>query len=174
VRRVAARARRVCSVCTGAYVLGAAGLLDGRRATTHWAHFDEFSNLFPRVRLDQHALFVNEGRCHSSAGISAGIDYTLALIEADLGRRLALEVARSLVVFLKRPGGQAQFSAPLAAEAAAADPDRFAALTQWMLQNLAPCTSSMRVCQFRHLGMNYNFSPIIASALFIFKYLRLR
>lgn len=134
---LARRVPRVASICTGLFPLAATGLLDHGRATTHWAHFDEFSNLFPRVQLDQHALFVNEGRCHSSAGISAGIDYTLALIEADLGRRLALEVARSLVVFLKRPGGQAQFSAPLAAEAAAADPDRFAALTQWMLQNLA-------------------------------------
>lgn len=130
------RVPRVASICTGLFPLAATGLLNHSRATTHWAHFDEFSALFPQVQLDQHALFVREGNYHSSAGVSAGIDYSLSLLESDLGRRLALEVARSLVVFLKRPGGQAQFSAPLAAEAAAEDPDRFAALTQWVMQNL--------------------------------------
>lgn len=130
-------AERVGSICTGAFPLAATGLLGKGRATTHWAHFDEFADLFPGVELDRHALFVDEGPCHSSAGISAGIDYALALVEADLGRKLALEVARGLVVFLKRPGGQAQFSAQLAAEAAAADPDRFAELRQWVAQNLA-------------------------------------
>ena len=131
------RVPRVGSICTGLFPLAATGLLDDGRATTHWAHFDEFAALFPRVRLDPHALFISEGACHSSAGITAGIDYSLALVEADLGRRMALDVARNLVVFLKRPGGQAQFSASLAAEAAANDPDRFAALTEWMMQNLA-------------------------------------
>ncbi len=131
------RAPRVASICTGLFPLAATGLLNQSRATTHWAHFDEFSALFSEVQLDQHALFINEGRFHSSAGISAGIDYSLSILETDLGRSLALEVARNLVVFLKRPGGQAQFSAPLAAEAAADDPNRFAALTQWILQNLA-------------------------------------
>lgn len=132
-----ARVPRIGSICTGLFPLAATGLIDGRRATTHWAHFDEFSALYPRVPLDPHALFVSEGNCHSSAGITAGIDYSLSLVETDLGRRLALEVARNLVVFLKRPGGQAQFSAPLAAQTAAEDPDRFAELTQWIGQNLA-------------------------------------
>lgn len=131
------RAGRVGSICTGAFPLAATGLLDKGRATTHWAHFDEFAGLFPNVELDRHALFVNDGRCHSSAGISAGIDYALALVEADLGRKLALQVAQGLVVFLKRPGGQAQFSAQLAAEAAAPDPDRFSVLAGWMADNLA-------------------------------------
>lgn len=131
------RASRVGSICTGLFPLAAAGMLEHARATTHWAHFDEFSALFPNVRLDRHALFINEGDCHSSAGISAGIDYSLSLVEADLGRSLALQVARNLVVFLKRPGGQAQFSAQLAAETAADDPDRFASLTEWMVHNLA-------------------------------------
>ena len=103
------------SICTGAFLLGRAGLLDDKRATTHWAHFDEFSAQFPLVQLDRHALFIDEGPCHSSAGITAGIDYALSLVEADCGRAVALQVARELVVFLKRPGGQAQFSAPLAA-----------------------------------------------------------
>lgn len=131
------RSGRVGSICTGLFALAATGMLDAARATTHWAHFDEFSALFPHIHLDRHALFVNEGSCHSSAGITAGIDYSLALVEADCGRALALQVARSLVVFLKRPGGQAQFSAALAAEMAAEDPDRFASLTQWVMQNLA-------------------------------------
>lgn len=132
-----ARSRRIGSICTGLFPLAATGLVDGRRATTHWAHFDEFAALYPRVELDPHALFISEGDCHSSAGITAGIDYSLSLVETDLGRRLALEVARNLVVFLKRPGGQAQFSAPLAAQTAAEDPDRFASLTQWIAQNLS-------------------------------------
>lgn len=131
------RVPRVGSICTGLFPLAATGLLAGQRATTHWAYFDEFSALFPDVLIDQHALFVNEGRCHSSAGITAGIDYSLSLIEADFGRKLSLEVARNLVVFLKRPGGQAQFSAPLAAESAADNPERFSQLTHWMMQNLS-------------------------------------
>lgn len=131
------RVPRVASICTGLFPLAATGLLNNSHATTHWAHFDEFSALFPHIQLDRHALFIRDGNCHSSAGISAGIDYSLSILETDLGRRLALEVARHLVVFLKRPGGQAQYSAPLAAEAAADDPDRFGVLTQWIMQNLS-------------------------------------
>lgn len=139
MRRFAAlceRSPRVGSICTGAYPLAATGLLDGRRATTHWAHFDEFAALFPRVQIDRDALFVADGKFHTSAGISAGIDSALALVEADLGRDMALQVARALVVYLKRPGGQSQFSAQLAAEASADDPDRFAALVRWMAAHL--------------------------------------
>ena len=137
VRRLCVRAQRAGSICTGAFALAATGLIDGRRSTTHWAHFDEFAARFPKVQIERDALFVMEGKYHSSAGISAGIDYALALVEHDLGRPVALAVARELVVFLKRPGGQSQFSAQLAAEAAAPDPDRFAALTRWMAGNLA-------------------------------------
>ena len=135
--RLGATAGRVGSICTGAFPLAATGVLDGRRATTHWAHFDEFAARFPKVLIERDALFVIEGKYHSSAGISAGIDYALALVERDLGRALALAVARELVVFLKRPGGQSQFSAQLAAEAGAPDPDRFGELTRWIGANLA-------------------------------------
>lgn len=131
------RTPRVGSICTGAFPLAATGVLDGRRATTHWAHFDEFAALFPTVRIDRDALFVSEDRFHTSAGISAGIDYALSLLEADLGRRIAMDVARALVVFLKRPGGQSQFSAQLAAQLRGDDPDRFGALTRWMSEHLA-------------------------------------
>ncbi|HEY0061987.1 MAG TPA: helix-turn-helix domain-containing protein [Telluria sp.] len=134
---LAAVAGRVGSICTGAFMLAATGVLDGRRATTHWAHFDEFANRFPQVQIERDALFVMEGKFHASAGISAGIDYALALVEQDGGRACALEVARELVVFLKRPGGQSQFSAQMAAESAAADGDRFAELTAWIGQHLA-------------------------------------
>jgi transcriptional regulator GlxA family with amidase domain len=142
-RRLMARLRALCertprvgSICTGAFALAATGLLDGRRATTHWARCDELAARYPRVRVDRDALFVADGKVHSSAGISAGVDYALSLVEHDLGRAFALEVARVLVVFLKRPGGQSQFSAQLHAEAAAQDPDRFDELLRWMAAHL--------------------------------------
>jgi transcriptional regulator GlxA family with amidase domain len=128
------RSPRVGSICTGAYALAATGLLDGRRATTHWAHFEDFAKRFPRVQIDRDALFVADGKYHTSAGISAGIDAALALVEADLGRAAALEVAQALVVYLKRPGGQSQFSVQLAKEAG--DDDRLAALLRWMAAHL--------------------------------------
>jgi transcriptional regulator GlxA family with amidase domain len=99
------RAKRVGSICTGAFPLAATGALDGHRATTHWAHFDEFSAQFPQVEIDRDALFLSAGKCHTSAGITSGIDFCLSLVERDLGRALALLVARELVVFMKRPGG---------------------------------------------------------------------
>lgn len=136
LRALCERVPRVGSICTGAFMLAAAGLLDGERATTHWAHFDEFESAFPGVQLERDALFVNAGRFHSSAGISAGIDYALSLVEADLGRPTALEAARGLVVFMKRPGGQSQYSAQLAAESAADDPQRFAPLLRWIAGHL--------------------------------------
>ncbi|WP_306368006.1 GlxA family transcriptional regulator [Nocardiopsis sp. CC223A] len=111
-----ARAGRVASVCTGAFLLARAGVLEGLRVTTHWAHCAELSSRFPGVEVDPDPIFVRQGRVLTSAGVSAGVDLSLALVEEDLGRRVALAVARHLVVFLRRPGGQAQFSAPLAAQ----------------------------------------------------------
>jgi transcriptional regulator GlxA family with amidase domain len=107
----AARSRRVASVCAGTFLLAAAGLLDGRRAATHWELADELRRAFPNVRVDADAIFVADGGVYTSAGITAGIDLCLALVEADHGARLAREVARHLVVFMQRPGGQGQFSA---------------------------------------------------------------
>ena len=125
----AARARRVASVCTGAFLLAAAGLLDDRRAATHWEHCDALSRRYPRIRVEADPIFVQDGQVWSSAGVTAGIDLSLALVEQDLGRDLALAVARHLVVFLKRPGGQAQFSAALSLQSSDA---RFAALHDWI------------------------------------------
>lgn len=134
VRERAKQARRVASVCTGAFLLAAAGLLDGRRAATHWSFCSELAERFPAVRVEADPIFVRDGPVWTSAGVTAGIDLTLALVEENLGRTIALAVARYLVVFLKRPGGQAQFSAALSLQAAE---DRFAALHDWISQHLA-------------------------------------
>ena len=129
----ARQARRVGSVCTGAFVLGAAGLLDGRRAVTHWQDCDELARRFPHARVEVEPIFVRDGPVWSSAGVTAGIDLALAMVEADLGHDVAMAVARDLVVFLKRPGNQAQFSAALALQQAS---DRFDALHAWMTAHL--------------------------------------
>jgi transcriptional regulator GlxA family with amidase domain len=118
VQRAAARARRVASVCTGAFLLAAAGLLDERRATTHWASCDKLGTRYPRVRVERDPIYVRDGKYWTSAGVTAGIDLALAMVEEDLGREIALLVARWLVVFVRRSGGQAQFSAQLAAQTA--------------------------------------------------------
>ncbi len=110
VRRLAGGARQAASVCTGAFVLAAAELLDGRRATTHWAAETRFAERFPRVALQTDAIFIRDGRVLTSAGVTAGIDLALALVQDDLGPELARRVAKLLVVFMQRPGGQAQFS----------------------------------------------------------------
>jgi transcriptional regulator GlxA family with amidase domain len=112
----AARSRRVVSVCVGAFVLAEAGLLNGRRATTHWRFFDELAERYPAVALDRDAIFVADGAVYTSAGVSSGIDLALALVEADHGAAVARLVAQHLVVFMQRPGGQAQFSVRLRAQ----------------------------------------------------------
>ena len=118
IARASRRARRTASVCTGTYLLAAAGLLDGRRATTHWGFCDALAERYPAVELDPNPVFVRDGDIWTSAGVTAGMDLALALVEDDVGAEVALTVARLLVVFLKRPGGQAQFSGALAAQQA--------------------------------------------------------
>jgi transcriptional regulator GlxA family with amidase domain len=134
VRQQASLARRVASVCTGAFLLAAAGLLDERRAVTHWTRCAELSERYPAVRVEPDPIFIRDGAVWTSAGVTAGIDLALALIEEDLGRALALDVARHLVVFLKRPGGQAQFSAALSLQNAC---ERFGELHAWIAENLS-------------------------------------
>ena len=119
VARASRRAHRTVSVCTGAYLLAAAGLLDDRRATTHWAWCDDLASNYTRVHVEPDPVFIREGDVWTSAGITAGIDVALALVEEDLGPQVALSAARELVVFLKRPGGQSQFSSALSAQQAA-------------------------------------------------------
>ena len=134
LRERASRARRVASVCTGAFLLAASGVLDGRRAATHWSCCAELARRFPAVRVEPDPIFVQDGAVWTSAGVAAGIDLALALVEQDLGRAVALAVARYLVVFLKRPGGQAQFSTALSLQAAE---DKFGSLHEWINNHLA-------------------------------------
>ena len=110
VANLAINARRVVSVCTGAFVLAASGILNGKRAVSHWAHCDNLARRFPEVIVDPDPIFVRDDNVYTSAGITAGMDLTLALIEEDLGRSFATEVAKEMVMFLKRPGTQSQFS----------------------------------------------------------------
>ncbi len=124
LRRIAPRPRRLASVCTGALLLAEAGLLDGRRATTHWAYCDALASEYPAIDFDPDPIFVRAGRIYTSAGVTSGIDLALALVEEDHGRAVALEVARWMVVFLKRPGGQSQFSAQLVTGLPERDPLR--------------------------------------------------
>ncbi|MFJ8740297.1 GlxA family transcriptional regulator [Embleya sp. NPDC127516] len=124
VTALAATSERIASVCTGAFLLARAGLLDGRRAVTHWRHAATLARRHPGVTVEPDAIFVRDGTVYTSAGVTAGIDLALALVESDEGADLAREVARDLVVFLRRPGGQSQFSVPSRARAAADDPLR--------------------------------------------------
>ena len=114
--RLIERSRRVVSVCGGAFVLAAAGLLDGRRATTHWRTCERLASDYPDIQVEPDAIYVKDGNVYTSAGVTAGIDLALALVEEDLGADVAMEVARALVVFVRRPGGQTQFSAALASQ----------------------------------------------------------
>ncbi|MEU9449813.1 DJ-1/PfpI family protein [Streptomyces sp. NPDC048277] len=124
---------RLVSVCTGAILLAAAGLLDGHRVTTHWAYCDKLARDHPAVDVDPDPIYVRDGQISTSAGVTSGIDLALALVEEDLGRDVALTVARHLVVFLRRPGNQAQFSAQLAAQTAQREPLR--EVQQWITEH---------------------------------------
>ena len=108
--------RRYGSVCTGALVLAKAGLLDGHHATTHWKWCAALASKYPRVQVNPDPIFIKSGRCYTSAGVTAGIDLSLALVEEDLGRAMALRIAQMMVVFLRRPGGQSQFSVTLSSQ----------------------------------------------------------
>lgn len=127
-------ARRVCSICTGAQILAATGLLDGRRATTHWGFAATLAEQFPMVMVEPDAIFCRDGRFWTSAGVTAGMDLALALVEEDFGRDLALAVSRQLVLFMQRPGGQSQFSAQLAGQLAERDPLRD--LQAWIVDHI--------------------------------------
>ncbi|MGI9265126.1 MAG: GlxA family transcriptional regulator [Gammaproteobacteria bacterium] len=127
-------ANRVGSICTGAFVLAAAGLLDGESATTHWGYCDKLSSFCPATTVEPDAIYVQSGDIYTSAGVTAGMDLALAMVEDDWGRDVALAVARELVLFLKRPGGQSQYSSFLSAQETGSD--RFRNLQLWVLENL--------------------------------------
>lgn len=134
VADAARRSRRIASICTGAFILAAAGLLDGKRAVTHWNFCDRLAREFPKVNVLPDPIFLRDGAIYTSAGITAGIDLSLALVEEDHGHQAALAVARQLVMFLVRPGGQAQYSHMLSRQATTYEPLR--ELQVYMLENL--------------------------------------
>ncbi|HYV74456.1 MAG TPA: GlxA family transcriptional regulator [Candidatus Binatia bacterium] len=137
--------RRVATVCTGAYGLAATGLLNGRRATTHWMFCRDLAARYPKIKVDANALYIRQGKFYTSAGVTAGIDLSLALIEEDFGPQVALAVARELVVYLKRPGGQEQYSEPLKFQAQSSS--RFAELAPWMMAHLGRDLSVERLAE---------------------------
>ena len=135
IQKASEKCGRVTATCTGAFLLAEAGLLDGRRAVTHWRHCEALAHAYPRVEVDPDPIFIEDGRIWTSAGVTAGIDLALALVETDHGREVALELARHLLVYVKRPGGQAQFSEALREQTRSAT-GRFDALHFWMKDNL--------------------------------------
>ena len=153
LRKNAHRVRRVCSICTGIYALAESGLLDGRRATTHWRFAGEAATRWPNVRIEADAIFTKDAPYYTSAGITAGIDLSLSLIEEDLGNSLALAVARELVVYLKRSGGQLQYSDPLRGQTRAGE--EFSDVVAWMLDNLGGDLSVETLADRTHLSTRH-------------------
>jgi transcriptional regulator GlxA family with amidase domain len=157
LRRMAGRVRRLGSICTGAFVLAAAGLLDGRRATTHWRYCARLARAYPKIDVDPDPIFVRDGPVFTSAGVSAGMDLALALVEEDYGRAAALWIARHLVLFLRRPGGQSQFSALLDLQAAEREPLRD--LQAWLAGHLNQDLSVERLAERVHMSTR-NFARV--------------
>ncbi|MDY7526395.1 MULTISPECIES: GlxA family transcriptional regulator [unclassified Cryobacterium] len=160
IRRLALVSRRVASVCSGAFLLAAAGLLDGRRATTHWAECEVLGRAYPEVMVDPDAIYVQDGNVWTSAGVTAGIDLALAFVADDHGRKAAATVARRLVVYLRRSGGQAQFSALLAAQSANDEPIRD--VLAWLPDNLTADLSISGMATRAHLSER-QFSRVFKS-----------
>lgn len=134
LRASAGRLRRIGSICTGAFLLASAGLLDGKRVTTHWKWAAELARLCPRTRVDPDPIYIRDGNTYTSAGITAGMDLALAMVEEDLGSPLALRVAREMVLYLRRPGGQSQFSAALSLQAS--DRKQIEEIRSWACDHL--------------------------------------
>ncbi|PNG27290.1 GlxA family transcriptional regulator [Methylocella silvestris] len=149
LRETPQRRRRTASICTGAFVLAEAGLLDGRRATTHWFHARHLQALFPKVKVDEDRIFVIDGPIYTSAGMTAGIDLALALIEEDLGLEIARSVARKLVVYHRRAGGQSQFSALLELEPKS---DRIQSALAYAKRNLHSRLTVEQLAEAAHLS----------------------
>ncbi len=150
LRKMATRSRRYGSVCTGAFVLAATGLLDGRRITTHWAAVERLGEAYPAITVDQDALYVRDGKVRTAAGVTAGLDLALSLVEEDLGREIAMRVAGQLVMFFKRPGGQLQFSRK--GETRPAGRSVLQAVQRWVLANPAGDHSVASLA--RHAGLS--------------------
>jgi transcriptional regulator GlxA family with amidase domain len=167
VTRQSLSVSRIASVCTGAFLLAEAGMLAGRHATTHWRSCGHLQQRYPDIRVNSDPIYLRDGRIWTSAGVTAGIDLSLALVQEDLGRKAAMQVARLLVVFLNRPGGQSQFSAPLEAQMAAANgdaPNHFAPLHGWIAEHLCGDLRVERLAE--HAGMSpRTFARIYAAKM---------
>src|SRR5207248_1835250 len=162
IQKQAGQVRRLASVCTGAFFLAEAGLLEHRHATTHWASCEGLAREYPAVLVEPDRLFVREGSLYTAAGVTAGIDLALALVEEDLGRETALAIARQLVMFLRRPGGQAQFSAQLAVQLAEREPLR--ELQAFILEHPAADLSVVKLA--RRVAMSpRNFARVFTREL---------
>jgi transcriptional regulator GlxA family with amidase domain len=159
LNRSAPRVRRLGSICTGAFVLAAAGLLDGRRATTHWRYCQRLATAYPRVDVDPDPIFIRDGHVYTSAGVTAGMDLALALVEADFGRAAALWIARHLVLFARRPGGQSQFSVLLDLQEADREPLRD--LQTWIAEHLDQDLSVERMAERVHMSSR-NFARVFS------------
>jgi transcriptional regulator GlxA family with amidase domain len=157
LRRQSQEVRRIGSICWGAFLLAEAGLLDGRRATTHWQDYDELVARYPLVRVERDPIFVRDGHVYTSAGVTAGMDLALALVEEDFGREVALAIARNLVLFVRRPGGQSQFSALLELQAADREPLRD--LQAWVAEHLDQDLGVERLAERVHMSPR-NFARV--------------
>jgi transcriptional regulator GlxA family with amidase domain len=171
IRRQAQRVDRIGSICTGAMLLAAAGLLDGKRATTHWAYCSRLAALAPKAQIDPDALYVRTGQLYTSAGVTAGMDMALAMVEEDWGKTVSLAVAQELVMYLRRPGGQSQFSRHLQAEAR---DDRFGQLQLWMLEHLDTNLSVEQLAaqanlSVRHFAREFTTHVGITPAAFVMR-----
>jgi transcriptional regulator GlxA family with amidase domain len=160
LRDAAPVVRRLGSTCTGAFVLAAAGLLDGRRAATHWAYCDRLQRQYPAIEVDGDSIFVEDQGVWTSAGVTAGMDLALAMVEEDFEPDLALAVARRLVLFLKRPGGQSQFSAPLQSQSVEG---QLKPLLKWILDNPAADLRTDKLADRANMSLR-NFHRAFLSA----------
>ena len=159
IRRKSERARRIAGVCTGAFVLAEAGLLNSRRATTHWYFCQQLASRYPKITVDPEPIFVADGNVYTCAGVTAGMDLALALVEQDFGTDVALRIARAYVMFLRRPGGQSQFSTPLSFAASAQSP--LNRLQVWILDHLHENLTIERMAA--HVNMSSrNFARVFA------------
>ncbi len=170
IREASGRARRTASICTGALLLAAAGLLDGKRATTHWAFAAKLRRDFPLIDVDEDAIYVRAGNLWTSAGVTAGMDLALALVEEDLGREIALTIARHHVMYLMRPGGQSQFSAQLAAQAI--EDERIARVCVYIIENpradlSVPHLAEQARMSERNFARRFSEAAAMTPALFV-------
>jgi len=157
LQRAARKSRRVGSICTGAFALAAAGLLEGHRVTTHWRHIDQLRSSYPSVVVEADPIYVRSGNIYTSAGVTAGMDLALALVEEDCGHQVAMGIAREFVLFVRRPGGQAQFSTALAAQTADREPLR--ELQAWIVDNLTSDLSVEILSERTHMSTR-NFARV--------------